>query len=221
MRIHMRKITTLGILFGVLGASFGLSRVVPSTTAQSPVDATSICISAESKQLQATALSRLQAVLPGLRSGHDAMVAQLQLKDETHQTPRPFVQPVISPSCPHSFTVPPVGAEGGARAVANGGRRVVAPGLFNVVVVALSDSRASALVGPRGWAVGPFEEVCQEHGCAQVSTALYVAERVLEDPLALRKALETSMGWAPVLDYPNGHPPSEDNTTKDGRKIQP
>ena len=175
---------------------------------------TRICVSAANPQATQETALLLEDVMPRLEAAHRKVVDSFMPGSS-----EPFVLPVVVRGCPPEAKIPSIGNDGPAAAVQSAVREVPQAGANQItVLVADTSGRDDQITGPRGWAVGPAEEVCDGHVCAQVSTALYVSERAVKDTEVLQRAIETALGWSVARDYPDGHPASENETRKDGTR---
>jgi hypothetical protein len=212
MAIYRKAALSIGV--ASLSASLLVYFIVSSTGAGAgPGEATTMCISAQSAQGSRAALAQVRAVLPDLKASYETVIARKSQIAPEIDWPA-YTPPSLASSCPEPFSLPPVAGGPPELVLRQARMRVVQPGAFNIHIVVAAADMGQELIGARGWAVGPYEEACEYDACREVSTALYVSEPTLADRVALRKALEMALGWASLVNYPNGHPSSEDANTK-------
>lgn len=199
--------TSLGLVFNALDT--------PSAT--SFVQANSVCVTAEDGQGITEAQQLLRGVALTLEESYNLVIERLH-ETATRGAIPPFSPPVVSQPCPDGLRKPNIAAgETRVQALKRAQRQVDAPSPYNVHVLVLADDD-DEILGPAGWSVGPYEERCEEHVCAEVSTALYISRASLRDTVVARSALEAAFGWAATLNYPGGHPAPDDGVTKDGAR---
>jgi hypothetical protein len=81
-------------------------------------------------------------------------------------------------------------------------------------VFVVGDEEAAAL-GEPGFGRAPYETMCEDHVCSEVSTALFITRSTLESPDALYRALIVGLGIDPTGGtYPEGHPSGVDSPDK-------
>lgn len=174
-----------------------------------------LCVSAEDGAREAEAEEQLRTAGATLEDSYNAVTERLRATATQGVIP-PFSPPVVTRPCPEGLVKPVVLAgETGEQVLKRATRQVESPSRFNVYVLVLPNE-SDALLGPEGWSIGPYEEICEGGVCREVSTALYISRDALSDTVVAKAALEAAFGWAATLNYPDGHPSSDDGVGKDG-----
>jgi len=118
----------------------------------------------------------------------------------------------VASECPGGYVKPPARADRQESSALRGA--VERPSLISTWVFVV-DVTGAFDVGTKGFARAPFESSCEQHVCAEVSTALFVTPEVLSSPDALQKAMIVGLGIDPTGgEFPSGHGPELDSVTK-------
>lgn len=154
-------------------------------------------------------VARVDTAAKGLRSGHERLQTLEAARGVT--TAVPFNEPANTVACPGGFPGLPdtdtLRTNSGVSSEA-----ASAPSPYQVHAFVVADAEMAASPAARlGYFRTAHELSCEQHVCAEASTALYVSESVASDPARLQRAMETGVGWEPLLypQYPDGHPASE------------
>lgn len=117
----------------------------------------------------------------------------------------------VQAGCPGGYVAPPENAGPYSSQVVGG--RVEVPSSVSTMVYLVGPGSRHEL-GERQFARAAREMLCDEEGCMEVTTAVFVTPELAADEAALDRAMRFGLGIDGPEDatYPQGHPPGENQT---------
>ena len=207
-----KRLLVLGIFVGSAAAGLWALREFAFDT-EAALPANSVCIDGADGVVVAGAVASLKSLDPEIKAAQEKYLTDQ--RDPDAGTVAPLR---VQPGCPHGLRLPDRAPNSGGVSGPGVVRLdpVNSPSAYNIKLFIVGDDDAKSLFPNRSYLRMPYEFVCLPNGsgCAEVTTAIYIRAADATRAEVLREAILDGLGILSSIKYPNGHPPSEDNTTK-------